>query len=114
MNKKFGILFIFILLVGTVFLSACSQDEAVGGKFRDKDFRSSEENKEKVFAGVPVGALCTCSGEGICLPKSYENKEENGGGGISVECESSSNWPCDGSCSKGNTYEVPPDIKGGI
>jgi len=72
MNKKIGIFMVFVLLVGTISLSACSQQEAVG-----RDVRVGE------------GESVSPNGQGDQMDVNF------GGGGSINEAECNNNEDCE-------------------
>ena len=57
MNKKIGMVMVFVLLVGAVFLSGCQQ-EAVGKMARNVDIVGEGENLDPTLTSY----LCKCKG----------------------------------------------------
>ena len=89
MNKKLGIVLVFALLVGAVFLSACQQD-AVGRKIGgDIGVREAEDLQKTI----------SCSGSVTCTAN-------DGRGTVTVNCVpkvSGRSWGCGVECSEGYT-----------
>ena len=105
-----GLIFISVLfIVGLFVLQGCSQ-ESVGRKISVESLDLSlDDGNIHIDHAPPLGG-CTCPGNGICIPQitEYEPGSPSGppGGGIAMDCVSSTNWPCGGSCSGSQSYNI--------
>ena len=87
MNKRFGILMVFILLVGAVFLSACQREE-VGGKL----------NLNKAQTGVSDAGDRVNKQTGAAVHQCCDSDYNNCGGWNVGDCASTSNCASAGTC----------------
>ena len=117
MNKMFGVLLVFFLFIGVVFLTACSQSEIVARPNKNVNLNEAN-NAQQIFVGGnligkgdrlfggTVTVVCNCADtDGACLPSTTLTYDDEGNVIEEVKCKPSANWGgCPGGCEIGRAH----------
>ena len=84
MNKKIGIILVFVLLVCAVFLSACQQE--VGGRINRNIVDGGEDIIYKSESVRTSDLDCPCEDGSICTGSGTTTSNDEGGYVLVVDC----------------------------